>query len=210
MLVDVAFETDSRATALFGPSGSGKTTLVNMLAGLVRPDRGRIVLGDEVFFDSDAKIDVPVHRRRIGYVFQEGRLFPHLSVRQNLVFGRWMRGLARDKTHEEQVIDLLGIGQLLTRRPGTLSGGEKQRVAIGRALIAKPRLLLLDEPLASLDEARKSEILPYLERLKAEGVPMIYVSHHGAEVAQLAEIVVLIHHGRVERVTTAAAFAAEA
>jgi molybdate transport system ATP-binding protein len=132
MLVDVAFETDSRATALFGPSGSGKTTLVNMLAGLVRPDRGRIVLGDEVFFDSDAKIDVPVHRRRIGYVFQEGRLFPHLSVRQNLVFGRWMRGLARDKTHEEQVVDLLAIGQLLTRRPGTLSGGEKQRVAIGR------------------------------------------------------------------------------
>ena len=180
MLVDVAFETDSRAAALFGPSGSGKTTLVNMLAGLVRPDRGRIVLGDEVFFDSDAKIAVPVHRRRIGYVFQEGRLFPHLSVRQNLVFGRWMRGLARDKTHEEQVIDLLGIGQLLKRRPGTLSGGEKQRVAIGRALIAKPRLLLLDEPLASLDEARKSEILPYLERLKAEGVPMIYVSHHGA------------------------------
>jgi molybdate transport system ATP-binding protein len=210
MLVDVAFEPDSRATALFGPSGSGKTTLVNMLAGLVRPDRGRIVLGDEVFFDSDAKIDVPVHRRRIGYVFQEGRLFPHLSVRQNLVFGRWMRGLARDKTHEEQVIDLLGIGQLLTRRPGTLSGGEKQRVAIGRALIAKPRLLLLDEPLASLDEARKSEILPYLERLKAEGVPMIYVSHHGAEVAQLAESVVLIHHGRVERVATVAAFAAEA
>ena len=210
MLVDVAFETASRATALFGPSGSGKTTLVNMLAGLVRPDRGRIVLGDEVFFDSDAKIDVPVHRRRIGYVFQEGRLFPHLSVRQNLVFGRWMRGLARDKTHEEQVIDLLGIGQLLTRRPGTLSGGEKQRVAIGRALLAKPRLLLLDEPLASLDEARKSEILPYLERLKAEGVPMIYVSHHGAEVAQLAEIVVLIRHGRVERVTTVAAFAAEA
>ena len=210
MLVDVAFETDSRATALFGPSGSGKTTLVNMLAGLVRPDRGRIVLGDEVFFDSDAKIAVPVHRRRIGYVFQEGRLFPHLSVRQNLVFGRWMRGLARDKTHEEQVIDLLGIGQLLTRRPGTLSGGEKQRVAIGRALIAKPRLLLLDEPLASLDEARKSEILPYLERLKAEGVPMIYVSHHGAEVAHLTEIVVLIRHGRVERVATAAAFAAEA
>src|SRR4051812_32202449 len=210
MLVDVAFETDSRATALFGPSGSGKTTLVNMLAGLVRPDRGRIVLGDEVFFDSDAKIDVPVHRRRIGYVFQEGRLFPHLGVRQNLVFGRWMRGLVRDKTHEEQVIDLLGIGQLLTRRPGTLSGGEKQRVAIGRALLAKPRLLLLDEPLASLDEARKSEILPYLERLKAEGVPMIYVSHHGAEVAQLAEIVVLIRHGRVERVTTVAAFAAEA
>jgi molybdate transport system ATP-binding protein len=210
MLVDVAFEPDSRATALFGPSGSGKTTLVNMLAGLVRPDRGRIVLGDEVFFDSDAKIDVPVHRRRIGYVFQEGRLFPHLSVRQNLVFGRWMRGLARDKTHEEQVIDLLGIGQLLKRRPGTLSGGEKQRVAIGRALIAKPRLLLLDEPLASLDEARKREILPYLERLKAEGVPMIYVSHHGAEVAQLAESVVLIHHGRVERVATVAAFAAEA
>ena len=210
MLVDVAFETASRATALFGPSGSGKTTLVNMLAGLVRPDRGRIVLGDEVFFDSKNGIDVPVHRRRIGYVFQEGRLFPHLSVRQNLVFGRWMRGLARDKTHEEQVIDLLGIGQLLTRRPGTLSGGEKQRVAIGRALIAKPRLLLLDEPLASLDEARKSEILPYLERLKAEGVPMIYVSHHGAEVAQFAEIVVLLHHGRVERVATAAAFAAGA
>ncbi len=204
MLVDVAFETDSRATALFGPSGSGKTTLVNMLAGLVRPDRGRIVLGDEVFFDSDRRIDVPVHRRRIGYVFQEGRLFPHLSVRQNLVFGRWMRGMARDKTHEEQVIDLLGIRQLLKRRPGTLSGGEKQRVAIGRALLTRPRLLLLDEPLASLDEARKSEILPYLERLKAEGVPMIYVSHHGAEVAQLAEIVVLIRHGKVERVMPAA------
>jgi molybdate transport system ATP-binding protein len=207
VLIEAAFQADGRVTALFGPSGAGKTTIVNMIAGLVRPDKGRVALGGEVFFDGARRIDVPVHRRRLGYVFQEGRLFPHLSVRQNLGFGRWMSGLPRDHAHEAHVVELLGIGPLLARRPATLSGGEKQRVAIGRALILRPRLLLLDEPLASLDDARKGEILPYLERLRDEGVPMIYVSHSAAELARMADRVVVIRHGRVEEVSDAASFA---
>jgi molybdate transport system ATP-binding protein len=194
----VKFKTASGATALYGPSGSGKTSIANMIAGLVRPDRGRIVLGDTLLFDETAHIHVPVHRRRIGYVFQEGRLFPHLSVAQNLHYGRWMLGLPRDIAEYERVVELLGIGHLLERRPGHLSGGERQRVAVGRALLTKPRLLLLDEPLASLDAARKREILPYLVRLRDEAeMPMIYVSHHAPELRRIATSVVLIDRGRV-------------
>ena len=192
------FQTSGGATALFGQSGSGKTTIVNMIAGLVRPDRGRIVLDSDVLFDSAARIDVPAHRRRIGYVFQEGRLFPHLTVAQKLEYGRWMGKLAREPADMERIVALLDIGHLLSRRPGRLSGGERQRIAVGRALLMKPRLLLLDEPLASLDRARKLEILPYLARLRDEAkVPMIYVSHQAGEILRLASQVVRIEGGQV-------------
>jgi molybdate transport system ATP-binding protein len=192
------FETLEGVTGVFGPSGSGKTTLINMIAGLVTPDRGRITLAGELLFDSGARINVPAHRRRIGYVFQEGRLFPHLTVERNLDYGRRMSGLAADAAEWQRIVTLLDIGHLAERRPGKLSGGERQRVAIGRALLMRPRLLLLDEPLASLDAARKREILPYLERLRDEAsVPMVYVSHHAGELRRLATSVVRIDAGRV-------------
>jgi molybdate transport system ATP-binding protein len=196
--IAAAFETQGGVTALFGASGSGKTSIVSMIAGLLSPDRGRILFDDVVLFDRKAGIDVPAHRRGIGYVFQEGRLFPHLSVATNLEYGRWMRGKAGDAAATARVVDLLGIGHILARRPGALSGGERQRVAIGRALLMEPRLLLLDEPLASLDAARKREILPYLVRLRDEGgIPMIYVSHHAPELKRIATAVVLLDAGRV-------------
>jgi molybdate transport system ATP-binding protein len=186
---------------LFGASGAGKTTLVNMIAGLIAPDRGRIRLDDTALFDSAARIDVPAHRRRIGYVFQEGRLFPHLSVRQNLDYGRRMSGRSRDAGEFERIAALLGITHLLHRRPRMLSGGERQRVAIGRALLMRPRLLLLDEPLASLDAGHKGEILPYLMRLRDEAaIPMVYVSHSAGELRQIATAVVRLDHGRVAAV----------
>ena len=193
-----AFEAAGGATALFGPSGAGKTSLINMVAGLLRPDRGRIVLDGETMFDTAKRIDVPAWRRRIGCVFQEGRLFPHLSVRHNLDYGRWMGGHDADPAAFAHVVELLDIGALLDRRPGKLSAGERQRVAVGRALLMRPRLLLLDEPLASLDEARKADILPYLERLRDEAkVPMIYVSHDAAEVKRIASRVVRLDGGKV-------------
>lgn len=195
------FSTRLGATALFGPSGAGKTTIVNMIAGLMAPERGRIALHDTVLFDAARKVNVPAHRRNIGYVFQEGRLFPHLSVGQNLAYGRWMRRLPRDINEQQRIIALLDLAAFLTRRPGRLSGGERQRVAIGRALLMRPRLLLLDEPLASLDGARKAEILPYLERLRDEvGVPMVYVSHQANEVRRIASSVVRVEAGRVTAV----------
>ena len=192
------FKTGGGVTAMFGPSGAGKTSLVNMIAGLLKPDRGSITLDDTVLFDAAKAIDVPPHRRRIGYVFQEGRLFPHLSVRQNLDYGRRMSGHPRDGDEMERIAALLGIGHLLQRRPRLLSGGERQRVAIGRALLMRPRLLLLDEPLASLDAGHKGEILPYLVRLRDEAkIPMVYVSHIAAEVHQIATHVVRLEDGRV-------------
>jgi len=192
------FETPGGVTALFGRSGSGKTTLVNAIGGLLRPDRGRVALGDTVLLDTERGLFVPRHRRRIGIVFQEGRLFPHLSVRQNLLFGRWFAPRDEEGVDVGTVVDLLGIGPLLGRRPAGLSGGEKQRVAIGRALLSKPRLLLMDEPLAALDHQRKAEILPYIERLRDEaGVPIVYVSHSVAEVARLADTLVVLEEGRV-------------
>jgi molybdate transport system ATP-binding protein len=195
------FENAGHATALFGPSGSGKTTVVNMIAGLLAPDRGRIAIGEEVLFDSALRVNRPAHRRRIGYVFQDGRLFPHLSVAQNLDYGRWMCGLQRDGAQAQRVIDMLDLATLLQRRPGRLSGGERQRVAIGRALLARPRLLLLDEPLASLDARRKTEILPYLVRLRDQvGIPMIFVSHNAAEVRKIATGVVCLDEGRISAV----------
>src|SRR5581483_5612679 len=179
-------------------SGSGKTSVINMIAGLLRPDRGRIALDGEVLFDDVKGVDVAAWKRRIGYVFQEGRLFPHLSVRQNLHYGRWISGHADDAKEFSHVVSLLDIGHLLDRRPGRLSGGERQRVAVGRALLMRPRLLLLDEPLASLDAARKRDILPYFVRLRDEArVPMIYVSHNATEVNRIASHVVCLDAGKV-------------
>ena len=191
------FEAAGGVTALFGPSGSGKTSIVSMVAGLVTPDRGRIRGGETLLFDSAGGVNVPPHRRGIGYVFQDGRLFPHLTVARNLDYGRRMYRLAADAGERTRVIDMLDIGRLLGRRPGNLSGGERQRVAIGRALLMRPRLLLLDEPLASLDSARKREIFPYLLRLRDERVPMIYVSHQAVEVRRIATTIVRIDAGRV-------------
>ncbi|MFB9263716.1 molybdenum ABC transporter ATP-binding protein [Bradyrhizobium erythrophlei] len=192
------FVSEGPVTALFGRSGSGKTSLVNVIGGLVRPDHAQISLDGNVIIDTERKIFVPKHRRRVGYVFQEGRLFPHLTVRQNLLYGWWFTPTAKRGGQLVQIVELLGIGHLLDRHPRSLSGGEKQRVAIGRALLATPRLLLMDEPLASLDDARKAEILPYLERLYDETkVPIIYVSHSVPEVARLASTMVVMTDGRV-------------
>ena len=194
----VAFESTSRVTGLYGASGSGKSSLVNIIAGLSEPDQGRIVIDSEMVDDTQARIHVPPHKRRIGYVFQDARLFPHRSVAQNLDYGRRMNGLARDEAHQQRIVDLLDIGALLTRRPAQLSGGERQRVALGRALLSKPRLLLLDEPLGALDQDRRAEILPYLERLRdEEHIPMIYVSHDPDETRRLAGQVVILKAGRV-------------
>lgn len=201
--LDAGFTSEGGVTALFGRSGSGKTSLVRIIAGLAKPDHGRLVIDDEVLVDTQKRIFVPKHRRRFGYVFQEGRLFPHLSVRQNLTYGRWFAPKTAAAADFDRIVELLGIEALLERRPGALSGGEKQRVAIGRALLSAPRLLLMDEPLAALDEARKAEILPYLQRLRDEtATPIVYVSHSVAEVAQLADKVVMMKDGGVEAVGT--------
>lgn len=196
--VRAAFAGEGRVTGLFGPSGSGKTSLIGMIAGLMKPDGGTISIDGDVLDDAGAKRHVAVHRRRIGYVFQDARLFPHLDVTQNLDYGRRMNALAPDRAQEQRVVGLLDLGDLLKRRPGVLSGGERQRVALGRALLARPRLLLLDEPMASLDESRKAEILPYLVRLRDEtGVPMVYVSHDADEMRQIATHIVMLKAGRV-------------
>jgi molybdate transport system ATP-binding protein len=198
-LVDAAFSAPvPGVVALFGRSGAGKTSVVRALAGLSRPDEGRIVVGDTVFFDSAKGIDLPTERRRVGYVFQDARLFPHLRVEGNLRYG-WRRApVAERRIPFEAVVELLGIGHLLARRPHALSGGEKQRVAIGRALLAQPRLFLLDEPLAALDAERKAEVLPYIERLRDElALPIVYVSHAHEEVERLARTLVVMEAGRV-------------
>ena len=196
--VEAAFASEGRVTGLFGASGAGKTSLINMIAGLLRPDRGIIAIDSETLDDTSARTHVPVHRRRIGYVFQDARLFPHLDVRENLDYGRRMNRIAEDAAQWRRVTELLDIGELLDRRPGKLSGGERQRVALGRALLSQPRLLLMDEPLGSLDEERKEEILPYLVRLRDEaGIPMVYVSHDPSEMRKLATQIAIIKRGRV-------------
>ena len=191
------FQSQPGLTALFGRSGSGKTTLINIVGGLVRPEHGKVAVDGQTLVDTERGVFVPKHRRRLGYVFQDSRLFPHLSVRRNLLYGRWFAKAADGAASDfDPVVKLLDIGRLLERKPDSLSGGEKQRVAIGRALLARPRLLLMDEPLASLDEARRAEILPYIERLRDEaGVPILYVSHSVAEVARLATTVVILTEG---------------
>jgi molybdate transport system ATP-binding protein len=199
--LDAEFVSQGRVTALFGRSGAGKSTLVNLIAGLLRPDRGVIEIDDTRLFDSDKRIDLPAHKRRIGYVFQEGRLFPHLSVRANLLFGRRYAARRRRWSSLDEVVELLGISALLDRRPAALSGGEKQRVAIGRALLSSPQLLLMDEPLAALDQERKGDILPFIERLRDRmQMPIVYVSHAVGEVSRLADTVVLLDRGKVAAV----------
>ena len=184
--------------ALFGRSGSGKTTLIEMIAGLLPPDEGEVQLTGTVLTDTRAGIAVAPERRRIGYVFQDSRLFPHLSVAGNLRYGMQRARSMPHAIHFEEVVDLLGLGALLGRRPHQLSGGERQRVALGRALLSQPQLLLLDEPLASLDVARREEVLPYLERLRDWlSIPMVYVSHQFDEVLRLATYIVLLEEGRV-------------
>ncbi len=196
--LDIAFENDDGITALFGRSGSGKSTTINLIAGLARPDRGRIVLDGRILVDTATGVSVPSYQRRAGLVFQDSQLFPHLSVRQNLLFGRWFAPIAHRTIAFEPVVETLGIGALLGRKPGHLSGGEKQRVALGRALLASPKILLMDEPLASLDQQRKLEILPLIERLRdAFRIPIVYVSHSVEEVGRLASRVVVLEAGRV-------------
>jgi molybdate transport system ATP-binding protein len=196
--IEASFASEGRVTGLFGASGAGKTSLINMIAGLLRPDRGVISIDGETLDDTPTRTHLAVYRRRIGYVFQDARLFPHLDVRKNLDYGRRMNRLTEDAALWRRVSELLDIGHLLDRRPGKLSGGERQRVALGRALLSQPRLLLMDEPLGSLDEERKEEILPYLIRLRDEaGIPMVYVSHDVAEMRKLATQIAIIQRGRV-------------
>lgn len=186
-IVKCTFAAEAGLTALFGPSGAGKTSVLNMVAGLLKPDDGRIAVGGEVLFDSASGIDVPVQSRRAGYVFQDGRLFPHMRVRDNLVYGSSGEGLMT----LAEAARFLGIDHLLDRWPRTLSGGEAQRVAIGRALLGNPRFLLMDEPLAALDRARREEIMRTIERLRDElGLPILYVSHDRAEVERLASRII--------------------
>jgi len=181
------FQTGGGLTALFGPSGAGKTSVLNMVAGLLKPDAGRVVVGGEVLFDSATGVDIPVQARRAGYVFQDGRLFPHLRVRANLAYGMRGEGLMT----LEEAAQFLGIAHLLDRWPRSLSGGEAQRVAIGRALLSNPRFLLMDEPLTGLDRARREDVLRVIERLRNEvGLPILYVSHDRAEVERLATTIV--------------------
>ena len=196
--LEAAFRSDAPIVALFGRSGSGKTSLVHAIAGIVRPARGRVEIAGRTLFDSARGIDLPPDKRRVGYVFQDALLFPHLDVRANLAYGE-MRTPANERfIGRERVLALLGLGPLLERKPGTLSGGEKQRVALGRALLASPRVLLMDEPLASLDGARKAEILAYIELLRDEfHLPMVFVSHAIEEVTRLADHVVMLAEGRV-------------
>ena len=195
MAIDAAVDTDRDSIALSGPSGAGKTTILTMVAGLESADQGHIVVHGRTLFDSARGVELPPWQRKIGFVFQDNRLFPHLNVRHNINYGRFMNRLRRDQAHESHVVDMLDIGPLLDRNTDDLSGGEKQRVAIARALLAKPQLLLLDEPLSSLDEARKQEIAPYLRRLAREGVPMLYVSHDADEIAQLSGCLVTVSRG---------------
>jgi len=199
-VLDASFKSEAPVTALFGPSGAGKTSIINAIAGLLAPERGRIAVGQAILFDSQNSVNTPTHKRRMRVVFQESRLFPHFSVRQNLVYGRWIAGRAAGAKLDE-VVALLGLENLLRRRTRTLSGGERQRVSIGRALLADPAALLLDEPMSSLDQARKQEILPYLEKLvSAAKIPILYVSHAREEVERLATTVVTLDGGRVKSV----------
>lgn len=207
--LDVAFDAPPGLTALFGKSGSGKTSVINAVAGILHPDQGRIASDNTILLDTTAGIDLPPHHRRLGYVFQDARLFPHLNVRQNLSYGRWFARNAGDRNnagpHFDDIIDLLGLSALLNRRPGALSGGEKSRVAIGRALLSNPALLLMDEPFAALDEARKGELLPYIEALRDNTkIPILYVSHALPEVARLATTLVVLDQGRCLRAGPAA------
>lgn len=198
--LSLEFQTSAHLLAVSGPSGSGKTTLINIISGIIKPDSGMIKINGAKVFDSTDNINIPVYKRRIGYVFQDGRLFPHVNVRSNLLYGKWF-------TRQESAIDfetivkLLGLETLLSRGTAQLSGGERQRVAIGRALLSAPDLLLMDEPLASLDQERKNDILPYIERLRDDiKTPIVYVSHNPQEIERLADQILIIKDGMIENI----------
>jgi molybdate transport system ATP-binding protein len=205
--LDAEFSGDGAVTALFGPSGSGKSTIIHLMAGLIRPNRGYIAAGGRVLLDTDRGLFVPSHKRRVGLVFQDAQLFPHMTVGQNLAFGRWFVAKDRRSIEPAAVLEALGIEALLGRRPAGLSGGEKQRVALARAMLAAPDVLLMDEPLGGLDQDRKDEILPLIERLRDEfAIPIVYVSHDSEEVARLASRVVILKAGRVDAIGVASQF----
>ncbi|CCK82453.1 MULTISPECIES: molybdenum ABC transporter ATP-binding protein [Desulfobacula] len=190
---------DIGITALLGRSGSGKTSVINMIAGLTRPDNGHIIINDRCVYDSGKKIHIAPEKRRFGYVFQEGRLFPHLSVMSNLTYGMKLVPVDERYIEIDQVVDLLDLSSLLNRRPAKLSGGEKQRVAMGRALLTSPYLLLMDEPLASLDEARKNEVLPFIKRLSTNlSIPVLYVTHSMDEILMIAKKILVLSHGSLK------------
>ena len=208
-VLDFSFQTNAQALALFGPSGAGKTTLAHILAGLLTPQSGRVELGSVVLFDAHKGINLPPQQRRIGYVFQDARLFPHMTVKSNLVYGRTWRPANEAVIPFADVVSLLDLGPLLDRHPPSLSGGERQRVAIGRALMSQPRVLLLDEPLSALDHTRKDHIITYLQRLRqAALVPMITISQQREEVVLLADEVVFVDHGRCTGAQASTRFAA--
>jgi molybdate transport system ATP-binding protein len=195
--LQAAARIEQGATGICGPSGCGKSTLLALLAGLLRPRAGRLSFRDEVLFDRDTATHVPAWQRHFALVFQDGQLFPHLTVQDNLLYGYRRRAVSERRFELPQVLELLEIGALVARRPAQLSGGERQRVALGRALLCSPRLLLLDEPLAALDDRLKQQILPFLRRVKETGLPMIYVSHARAEVEYLADRTLWMEHGRL-------------
>ncbi len=195
------FNTAAGLTALFGPSGAGKTLLAKMLAGLITPDEGHIEIAGRTLFSSAKNINVPVHKRHIGFVFQEHRLFPHFTVRGNLTYGSGRRAGKAAPASFEKVVDILGLNALLNRKPASLSGGERQRVAIGRALLSNPKILIMDEPLSSLDDARKAEILPLIEDLKSEfNLTTLYISHSIEEITRLADSLLLLDKGEMKAV----------
>ena len=203
--LDAAFEGVPGLTALFGPSGAGKTTVLDIIAGVRRPKTARIVIAGHTVVDTDARIYVPAHKRRTGLVFQDAQLFPHLTVEQNIKFGRWFTQPDSTALSIALVVDVLGIGDLLKRRPAKLSGGERQRVALARALLSSPRILLMDEPLSGLDDARRLEIMALIERVRDEfAIPITYVTHRREEVRRLASRVVQMDAGRVVAIGTPA------
>jgi len=197
--LDVALQLSHKVTALFGPSGAGKSTLLGIIAGIIKPDNGRIMINGECLFDSKQHINKPIFERRIGLVFQDGRLFPHLTVEHNLDYALRFIPPDRQQFNLNQIASLLEISHLLKQRPHQLSGGEKQRVALGRALLSSPRLLMLDEPLASLDDRLKNQILPFLKLVANEvNIPMIYISHSRDEIMQITSNIVHIENGKIK------------
>ena len=196
--LDASLQLDQRVTAIYGPSGAGKSTLLSIIAGITQPDSGRIVIDGECLYDSELRINKPIHERKIGLVFQDGRLFPHLTVEHNLSYALNFTPLESQQFQLKEIVDLLEIRHLLKQKPHQLSGGEKQRVALGRALLSSPRLLMLDEPLASLDDRLKSQILPFLKLVSNEiKIPMIYISHSKEEIMQITDNLIDIQLGKV-------------